>query len=586
MYSNDKRIVHLLSLMKQWGIRRVVVAPGSRHFPLVHSFEVDSDFRMYSVVDERSAAFFALGLIQKTGEPVAVTCTSGTAVINFGSAVIEAYYQGLPLVVITADRLPELLGQKEEQVFRQHDVFAGFTRYEGQLNPIQSPLGEWHCNRVINEAFLELDHHGRGPVHINIPIEAHNLDTFRTPSLPRVRKITRIEADCEPEEWETLARWLAGRRVMILWGQSNPMDEALRAALDSFLTRFDGVILADHLANCWHESAIQMSFMALKAMTRTEEKALAPDVVISLFGNQGFNDDIKRYLRGLGDTIECWDVGRSEVCDPFRRLTRIFEMRPAFFFGKLAAAATSRGGVGYRDQWLALEATVVLPKVPFGEVYAIGALMQALPVPAALHIANSLPIRISQLFALRPDIEAFCNRGVNGIDGCMSTAVGYAAEDDRLVFLVIGDLAFFYDMNALWNRHLSPRLRILVLNNEGGGLMLMAGWPEAFQAGLDRHMVAAHTATAQAWAESRGFRYLAARDRESCDAAVRTLVDPTAEGPILVEVFSDKRTDRVQYRAALQQTMKRAGKSNKVDRIERKLRQLVQRTPLMGLFRR
>lgn len=589
VYSDNKLILHLLSLMKQFGIRHVVVSPGSRHFPLVHSMEADPWFTMYSVVDERSAAFFALGLIQKTGEPAAVCCTSGTSAINYGSAVVEAFYQGLPLVLLTADRLPELLGQKEEQMFRQHDVYEGFIKYQGQLKEVKDTFSEWYCNRIINEAFMELHHHGRGPVHLNFPMESHHSDKFRTPQLPMVRKISRICADSEDDIWAAYAARLQGKKILILWGQTTPMDDRLRNAVDQFAERFDCAILADKLSNCDHPRAIASAGQTLRAMTPAQRDELAPDIVISLFGNYTYNGEIKGYLASRKKPFECWDIGRSDVSDPFRRLTTIFEMNEAFFFRTMARHATTATPAVYFSGWAQVESTVFEPEVGFGEIYAIGKLMRSLPADAILQIANSLPIRITQLFRPQAPIRSFCNRGVNGIDGCMSTAVGFAAATDEPVFLVIGDLTFFYDMNALWNRHLSPNLRILLLNNEGGGVMHLP-LDESMESILPRHVSAGHVTSAQGWAESLGIRYLPARNQQECDAAIATLADPSQAGPILVEAFSTKEQDVREFKGYMRalgaNSMPRRSFAQKAKRrIRRELSTFLRRSVLDKLNR-
>ncbi|MFK8252341.1 2-succinyl-5-enolpyruvyl-6-hydroxy-3-cyclohexene-1-carboxylic-acid synthase [Ancylobacter terrae] len=583
MYSDDRLVLQLLSLMKQFGIRRVVISPGSRHYPLVHSMENDDFFIMYSVVDERSAAFFALGLIQQSGEPVAVCCTSGTSVVNYGSAVVEAYYQGLPLVVLSADRLPELLGQKEEQVFRQHDVYEGFIRYQGQLKIVRDSLSEWYCNRVINEAFLELDHHGRGPVHLNYPIESHHLDRFQTPALPQARKIARISADVEEAVWASYAARLEGKKVLIVWGQTNPMSDSLRAALDLFAERFNCAILTDKLANCHHPRAVESAYLALHSMNDKQMADLAPDIVISLFGNYTFNGELKGYLKFAGEQYECWDIGRSEVCDPFQRLTTIFEMNEAFFFRTLARHAGGAGSAAYFEGWSQVEATIVEPDVPFGEIYAIGKLMHSLPEGAALQIANSLPIRITHLFKSDPSIRSFCNRGVNGIDGCMSTAVGFAAATDEPVFLVIGDLTFFYDMNALWNRHLSPNLRILLVNNQGGGVMHLP-LADSLAPQLTRHVSAGHVTSGRGWAESLGIRYYSAETREETDAAIALLTDPAEPGPIVIEVFSRKEDDVREFKKYLYKHKTYTFKEKVKGKLKRVKGRLERELP--GVFRR
>lgn len=585
MYSDNRLVLQLLSLMKQFGIRQVVVSPGSRHFPLIHSMENDPYFTLYSVVDERSAAFFALGLIQQNGMPAAVCCTSGTSAINYGSAVVEAFYQGLPLVVLTADRLPELLGQKEEQMFRQHDVYEGFIRYQGQLREVVDGFSEWYCNRIINEAFLELDHHGRGPVHLNIPIENHHTDRFQTAALPEARRIRRIGADADEALWQDLAARLAGRRVLILWGQSAPMDGRLRKALDRFAERFDCAILADRLSNCRHPRAIQTAYLALRALTPDEVSDLAPDIVLSLFGNYSFNGEIKGYLRSTGRAFECWDVGRSSVSDPFRRLTTIIETNEAFFFERLAGLGSGTATDAYAEGWARVDRRLPEPAVGFGEIDAIGRLMAQLPDGAAVHVANSLPIRLVHLFRTDRGFRVFCNRGVNGIDGCMSSAVGFAAATTEPVFLLIGDLTFFYDMNALWNRHLSKNLRILLLNNEGGGVMHV---PLAESLGpiLSRHVSAGHVTSAKGWAESLGFRYFAATSAADYEEAVRILADPAEPGPILVEAFSRKEEDVRSFKGFLGSLRQVSAADALKARVRRRMKAVLRRIPLVSGRRR
>lgn len=201
MYSDNKLVLQIISLLKQFGIKRIVVSPGSRHFSLVHSLEADNSFSLYSVVDERSAAFFALGMIQQTGDPVAITCSSGTACMNYGSAIVEAFYQKLPLLILSSDRPPELLNQLEDQMYDQLSTFTNCTKYQGQLREIKTDTDEWYANRILNEGLLELNHHGKGPVHLNIPFTSHRNDTFSNTSLPEVRKISLRRADAPPEMW-------------------------------------------------------------------------------------------------------------------------------------------------------------------------------------------------------------------------------------------------------------------------------------------------------------------------------------------------------------------------------------------------
>ena len=242
MYVNDKMVLQLVALLKKFGIKKVVVSPGSRHNKLINSLETDGSFKLYLVVDERSAAFFALGLIQECGEPVAVTCSSGTACMNYGSAIVEAFYQRLPLIVLSSDRVPELLNQCEDQMYDQASTIIGCTKYHCLLPVIDTPRDEWYCNRLINEALIELTHHGRGPVHINIPFAAHHGTAYSVESLPDARKITMHQLPINSSEWKFISARLKSKKVMIIWGQSvTPLME-VEVAEDAFADRYNAAL--------------------------------------------------------------------------------------------------------------------------------------------------------------------------------------------------------------------------------------------------------------------------------------------------------------------------------------------------------
>ena len=293
MYSDNKLVLQIISLLKQFGIKRIVVSPGSRHFSLVHSLEADNSFSLYSVVDERSAAFFALGMIQQTGDPVAITCSSGTACMNYGSAIVEAFYQKLPLLILSSDRPPELLNQLEDQMYDQLSTFTNCTKYQGQLREIKTDTDEWYANRILNEGLLELNHHGKGPVHLNIPFTSHRNDTFSNTSLPEVRKISLRRADAPPEMWIEASTKLNNKKIMIIWGQSVSLTDRFKKAIDRFCECFNVIILTDKISNLHHPKAIY-NVPAILSSLRWEDKAnLIPDIVISIGGNYIFNNEIK-----------------------------------------------------------------------------------------------------------------------------------------------------------------------------------------------------------------------------------------------------------------------------------------------------
>lgn len=528
-------VLQLISLLKQFHIRRIVISPGSRHFAFVHSLEADPYFKLYSVVDERSAAFFALGLIQQTKEVVAVTCSSGTACINYGSAVIEAFYQRLPLLVLSSDRIPEYLNQLEDQMYDQQDSFANFTKYHCQLPEIKNDIDLWYCNRILNEAFIELNHHGRGPVHVNIPFVAHNTDTFSTPELPLARKITLHDAETKNEEWKQFGEMLKGKKVIIAWGQSVNITPQLDQMLSRFCEKTDAIILTDKLSNLHNQYAILNTTVVLSLLTKEERYKLHPDVVISVGGNYLFNGEIKSFV---ASNAKSWQIGKEDkVIDPFRCLTEIFEMSEEYFFSHFNNYAELQNSGYYRETWLSISKQIACPQTDYNELYAIGSLLSNLPKNVDLQLANSLTIRMAHLFDIDPSIRVNCNRGVNGIDGSMSTAVGFATENDKPTFYITGDLSFFYDMNSLWIRHLSPKMRIMLINNQGGGVMY-APLNDKMRLTLPEHVAAAHHCSAKGWVESVGFKYMSAHSKEEIEEGVRQLLDQSIEQPVFLEVFS------------------------------------------------
>jgi 2-succinyl-5-enolpyruvyl-6-hydroxy-3-cyclohexene-1-carboxylate synthase len=547
MYAHDSLVLELTALLKAHRVRSIVISPGSRHYAFTRTFENDRYFRLHSVVDERSAAFFALGLIQATGEPAATICTSGTAALNYGSALAEAAAQKLPLVAITTDRLPELLGQMEDQMIDQNGLFDRFVRYAGNLRPIANERDRWYCNRVINEALVAAREGGGGPVHLNVPIESHTGVQFTQLRLPEVRVITRHRLEHDDPEWSTLADRLGHKRVLLVWGQGMRPSERALAALAAFTESFDVAVIADHLANVHLDGRIDNPLAFLK-LPAASQSALKPDILITFGGNVVFKDEFKGFLRGSDH--QHWRVDPDgAIADPFRTLTDVVPCRPEQFLERIVAARTGApADRSYARRMSKAAKSIPAPSSEHGELSAIGRLMRALPEGSALHVANSAAIRMAQLHDIDPSIEVFCNRGVNGIDGCLSTAIGYAAETAKPTFVIIGDLAFFYDMNSLWIRGLPDNLRILLLNN-GGGAVMHVPMPADYSAAAGRHVSAEHSMSARGWVESLGIEYSAAQTAESTVAGIGWLTDLNESGPRVLEVFSEKTADIAQLKA-------------------------------------
>lgn len=543
MYSEKRNVRQLLSLLKAHNISHFVVSPGSRHIPIVISMEADPFFHLYSVVDERGASFFAIGLMQRFMEPVGVICTSGTASANYCSAINECLYQELPLLVLTADREECLRDQREDQMIRQSIMFQPIAKFVANLPLVKDEKDAWHNNRLINEALLELTHRGCGPVQINIPVPEH-MDAFDAPDLPDERKISRY--DLSNVNWSETASYLKGKKIVVVCGEGYTLTEEERTSLDTFCDKFDAVVLCDKMSNCHVKNSIENAFPVLQALNNVDVNELAPDVVISIRANYSFNPEFKGFMnRAKGHKCENWCIHPSgRIYDPFKGLlTNVYEMNEFTFFKQIAEVADTCNEPAYAETWKVISESIDEPQGEFAHVNTVGSFLKQLPKHSILQLANSNSVRLAQLYHIDPTIEIHCNRGTDGIDGCMSTTVGFASETDKPVFLMIGDLTFFYDMNALWNRHIGKNIRIFIQNNGGGAIMHMPKRPDFAAEHLPNFISARHNASVKGWAEDRGFKYFSAHTPEELEQGTKKLTDLSIDGPIILEVFTDMLED-------------------------------------------
>lgn len=542
MYSDKKNILQLTALLIEHGIRNVVLCPGSRNAPIVHTLANHSFFQCYSVTDERSAGFFALGLALQSGKPAAVCCTSGTALLNIHPAVAEAFYQQVPLVIISADRPAAWIGQMDGQTLPQPGVFNSLVKKSVNLPEIHTDEDEWYCNRLINEALLELNHHGKGPVHINIPI-SEPLFRFSTGELPKVRVITRYQGlNVYDKEYNDLIdRMNKYNKRMMVVGQMNLIYLFEKKICKLLYKHFTW--LTEHTGNRTVPGMPIKNFDALiYSMPEDQQEKLIPELVIT-YGGHVVSKRLKQFLR-KHPPKEHWHVSLDgEVADLYGSITTVIEMDPFEFLEKIAYMLESNKIYDYPKVWENLSKNIPEPEVPYSEISAIGSLIKALPAEAALHLANSSTVRYAQLFSVPESVEVCCNRGTSGIEGSMSTAIGYAAGSEKLNFIIIGDLSFFYDMNALWNNYIRSNVRILLLNNGGGEIFqALPGFEMTEQ--TRRFVTATHSTTAQGWATERGFQYTSVHNKEELEEAMALFTQTeSTEKPLLMEVFTDKAED-------------------------------------------
>lgn len=607
MYTSIQNVQIILALLKEHNIRHLVLSAGTRHVPLAHSAENDPFFTCYSVVDERSAAYFALGVSKELRVPVAVACTSSTATCNYVPAISEAYYQNIPLLVLTGDRDPYLLDQLEDQMINQVNMYGNFCRKSVTLPVVTNEREAIYCQRMVNEALMELRHGNGGPVHINFPINQsiEEIAAAAAPELPAVKTIKRVALEDSADEWQKRADELArAKRVLVVCGSALPATEQEKAAVERFFETYNCVFAVEPLSNLNAKGCVNTYLLGEAITGEVVRTEIAPDLVI-FFGNN-YVSRWKAMLKYKKDICKSWFINRDgEVKDPFQNLEYVFECSPAYFFDRLASL-----GKGHKNDLAiykvvqhmadslhipdmkALIATVndyarsdakfkklpepmgdeLVPGTYLSAFAAIHGLTREIPENSLVHLSILNSTRIMQMFPQPKGAAVYSNIGTDGIDGSMSTFYGQAASTDRPCYLVIGDLSFFYDMNSASIRNIGKNVHILLINNGGGAEFYFSMGPQRLP-NIDLHISAAHKHSAKAWVESNGFKYMSARTLDEFDEQV---ADFAAEknGPVLMEVFTDKGKDV--------QVLKGFRRSIQIKTGAASLAQKVENIPLVG----
>ncbi len=498
MFVNKENVNILTALLVEHGITHAVVCPGSRNAPIVHNFDACPDITCTPVTDERSAGFYALGMAQALKRPVVVCVTSGSALLDVAPAVAEAYYQHVPLVVISADRPPQWIDQQDGQTIPQPDALGRFVRKAVSLPEVSSEELHWYCNRLINEALI-MRH---APVHINVPLSEPLFD-FSVPTLPVERKIEWLPADISASTLSHVTRmFLQAKRPMLISGQPmNPlMDEAVALVGD--------------------------------------DERYVPDFVLYI-GGSIVSKRLKRFLRKAKET---WVVNETgEVTDTFMNLTHVVQGDGEAVADNIRFMLVMEPHP-FIQLWDDLLKRLRQQATDYEPAYSQMAAVKYFESQvgeAVVHYANSSAIRLANSFACH---TVFCNRGVNGIEGSLSTAAGFSLVSDERVFCVIGDLSFFYDQNALWNQNLSGNFRILLLNNGCGGIFHMLPGLEKSPA-RDTFIAASHHASAEFICRQNDIMYLHADYPPELKPAIDTLLDMDSDRPVLLEIFTTAEED-------------------------------------------
>jgi len=557
-------IIATAQVCAELGVRRAIISPGSRNAPLTIAFVRHPNIETYTVSDERSAAFIGLGMARQTQNPVALICTSGSAAYNYAPAVAEAYFQQIPLLILTADRPPEWIDQLDGQTIRQRDTYGKHVKASYELPVGQTEADQWHAQRQISEAVNQTRSYPPGPVHINVPIrepfypEESEVVSFDNPV--KVIRVSEGEMQLSADLQQQLqTEWQQYERKLIVVGQSS-LDLNLCQQLEEFSQQQHIPLVADIISNVHPtDSAIKHPdiFLGKNAL-----ESLQPDLLIT-FGLSVISKNLKLFLRKYRPQAH-WHFRPSGVAaDTFQALTRVIHTYPNSLF-QLAKDWIEKSQNTYYQAWQAQEEQAVQkvseffisPEARASEYYAVSVALKDLPQLSSLHLANSMAVRYANLIGLSSsysEVEVIANRGTSGIDGSSSTAVGAAlSSPDRLHILITGDLAFFYDRNAFWHNYPLPNLRVILLNNHGGGIFRMINGPSR-QPELDEYFETRQSLEAENTARDFGMEYqrIDITQRSAQKELEEILPDFFAENSRhakLLEIISDSKTNTKVFR--------------------------------------
>ncbi|WP_299247424.1 2-succinyl-5-enolpyruvyl-6-hydroxy-3-cyclohexene-1-carboxylic-acid synthase [uncultured Lacinutrix sp.] len=544
----------VVQLCKAKNIQHIVLSPGSRNAPLTIGFTHNPFFKCYSIVDERCAAFFAMGIAQQIQEPVAVVCTSGSALLNYYPAVAEAYYSNIPLLVLSADRPKHLVGIGDGQTINQENVYKNHILYSANLkqdldeeNKFEASekakyldlqkrvqdFNEEEINKAINVSVSE-----KGPVHINIPFNEPLYDIVEELVVnPEV--IPLAEKNIEKEDLSVFLKlWNTAKRKLVLVGVNQP-NSIEQQYLDCLAEDESVLVLTETTSNIHNERFIPGIDKLIAALNTEELEQLKPEILLT-FGGLVVSKKIKKFLRDC-KLKQHWHIGEQDANDTFFALNKVFKMPVNAFFSQFLPQ-TSTVQSEYNSFWLTAfnsrreKHEAYLKTIPFSDFKAFEILLNEIPSHSQLQVGNSSTIRYTQLFDLKTSIEVFCNRGTSGIDGSTSTAIGAATASKLQTTFITGDLSFLYDSNAFWNNYIPNNFRVIVVNNAGGGIFrILPGHKNTLN--YDTYFETKHNLTAKQLCSMYDFEYKTASNALELDSVLENFYIEDAK-PKLLEIFT------------------------------------------------
>ena len=522
----------ILQLFAAKGVTQIVLSPGSRNAPLTIGFASNPEFTCYSIADERCAAFFALGIAQQTQKPVAVVCTSGSALLNYYPAFAEAFYSQIPLIVVSADRPLDKIDIGDGQTIRQANVFANHSGFNANLTEAHSPENDRKICEAIDTAIIT-----KCPVHINVPFEEPLYETVSDYTI--TAQVSNLDFDLTIEgiDWVGIkSQWQNSTKKLIVIG-THPPHAISPQVIEYWANDPSILVFCESTSNVHHPSFICSIDALITAFKTTEFEIFKPEILVTL-GGMIVSKRVKAFLRKYPAQVH-WHVDPLRAYDTFGYLTNHFKVNPTEFFTPLLNLHTPsdyKQSANAIQQYRIAKQNEFITTLPFCDLKVFDAIIPHLPDGLQLQLSNSSAIRYAQLVANNPTVSVFCNRGTSGIDGSTSTAIGAAVGSQKPTLLITGDIGFFYDSNALWNAYIPKNFKIILLNNGGGGIFrILPGHQENEL--FHTYFETAHCYTAQHLAAMYGFEYLTASSDESLSDAYSQLWQHN-DKPVLLEVFT------------------------------------------------
>ncbi|MCK5815360.1 MAG: 2-succinyl-5-enolpyruvyl-6-hydroxy-3-cyclohexene-1-carboxylic-acid synthase [Flavobacteriaceae bacterium] len=513
-------------------VDQVVISPGSRNAPLTIGFANHPDIKAYSIVDERSAAFFALGIAQQTQKPVAVVCTSGSALLNYYPAISEAFYSHIPLIVISADRPKNMIDIGDGQTIRQENVFGNHI-----LSSVNLGIDSKENQNKLKEAFKKSIQQ-RGPIHINVPFDEPLYEVVDAMMKIEPSEIENIDIPLDVDELQKFANiWNASSKKMVLLGTSFP-DELLQVQLNKIIKDDSVIVLTESTSNVHHVNFINGIDKIIFTLDDEALAELKPEILLT-FGGMIVSKKVKQFLRKYQPKHH-WHVDLHRAFDTFFCLSNHFKVSPQLFFSQFFFLTEDRES-DYQSKWLNIKKARTnahqkfLDACDYSDLTVFESVLNSVPDHSQLQLSNSSIIRYSQLFDLNPTLKVFCNRGTSGIDGSTSTAIGAASISGNKTVFITGDISFFYDSNALWNQHIKSDFRIIIINNNGGGIFKFIPGPKETNA--LSYFETPHGLTAKHLAKMYGLEYINASNIEEVEITLKNFYQDS-EKPKILEIFT------------------------------------------------